>query len=57
MPDLITATIGGLLILGGLGMVLIFPQVSEYQSWQFSYTGISIGFIMVALGIGILVFT
>lgn len=57
MPDLITGTIGGLLIAGGLVMIFAFPDIAEYQSWAFSYTGILIGIIMVAIGAGLLVFT
>lgn len=57
MPDLVTGTIGGALIAGGLLMVFVFPDVSEYQSQAFSYTGMLIGFVMIAIGIGVLVLT
>ena len=57
MPNLITGAIGGLLIVGGLAMIFVFPDISEYQSQAFSYTGMLIGLIMVAAGIGLLVLT
>lgn len=57
MPDLLTGSIGGLLIAGGILMVFVFPDVSEYQSPSFSFTGMMIGGIMIAIGIGLLVLT
>ena len=57
MPDLVTGSIGGLLVAGGLVMIFAFPDIAEYQSWSFSYTGILIGIIMVAVGAGLLVLT
>jgi len=57
MPDLLTGSIGGLLIIGGLAMIFVFPDATEYQSGAFSYTGILIGAIMVSIGIGLLVLT
>lgn len=57
MPDLVTGLAGGLLIVGGLAMIFVFPDISEYQSKGFSYSGILIGTIMAAIGIGLMVFT
>jgi hypothetical protein len=57
MPDLLTGTIGGLLIAGGVLMVFVFPDAHEYQSQAFSFTGILIGVIMIAIGIALLVLT
>lgn len=57
MPDLLTGTIGGLLIAGGILMVFVFPDAHEYQSQAFSFTGILIGTIMIAIGIALLVLT
>lgn len=57
MPDLFTGSIGGLLIVGGLLMIFAFPDISEYQSKGFSYTGILVGIVMLAAGIGLLVLT
>jgi hypothetical protein len=57
MPDLLTGTIGGLLIAGGILMVFVFPDAHEYQSQAFSFTGMLIGGIMIAIGIGLLVLT
>ncbi len=57
MPDLLTGSIGGLLIVGGLVMIFVFPAEHEYQSMAFSYTGMFIGVIMIAIGIGLLVLT
>lgn len=57
MPDLVTGTAGGLLIVGGLLMIFVFPDMHEYQSKAFSYTGMMIGAVMTAVGIGLLVFT
>jgi hypothetical protein len=57
MPDLVTGLTGGLLIIGGLAMIFVFPDISEYQSKGFSYSGILIGTIMTAIGIGLMVFT
>lgn len=57
MPDIVTGVAGGLLIVGGLAMIFVFPDINEYQSKAFSYTGILIGTIMTAIGIGLMVFT
>ena len=57
MPDLLTGTIGGLLIAGGLAMMFVFPDSTEYQYTAFSHTGILIGVVMVAIGVGLLVLT
>lgn len=57
MPDIVTGSIGGLLVAGGLVMIFAFPDIAEYQSWSFSYTGILVGIIMVAVGAGLLVLT
>ncbi len=57
MPDLLTGTIGGLLVAGGLAMIFVFPDATEYQWTPFSNTGILIGVAMVAIGIGLLVLT
>ena len=57
MPNLLTGAIGGLLIVGGLAMIFVFPDATEYQSTAFSYTGILVGAVMVSIGIGLLVFT
>lgn len=57
MPNLLTGAIGSLLIVGGLAMIFVFPDATEYQSNAFSYTGIAIGGIMVAAGIALLVLT
>jgi len=57
MPDIVTGLAGGLLIVGGLAMIFVFPDINEYQSKAFSYTGMLIGAIMAAVGIGLMVFT
>jgi hypothetical protein len=57
MPDIVTGLAGGLLIVGGLAMIFVFPDLNEYQSKAFSYTGILIGTIMAAVGVGLMVFT
>lgn len=57
MPDLLTGAIGGLLIVGGIVMIFVFPDIQEYQSQPFSFTGMLIGAVMIAIGAGLLVFT
>jgi hypothetical protein len=57
MPDIVTGSIGGLLIVGGLMMIFVFPDIHEYQSKAFSYTGMTIGSVMTAIGIALMVLT
>lgn len=57
MPDLITGSIGGLLVAGGLLMIFAFPDITDYQGVGMAYSGILVGFIMVAIGVGLLVLT
>jgi F0F1-type ATP synthase assembly protein I len=38
-------------------MVFVFPDAHEYQSQAFSFTGMLIGGVMIAIGIGLLVLT
>lgn len=47
---------GGLLVAGGLAMIFGFPMVEEYQMKSFSMTGILIGVVMTAVGVGLIIF-
>lgn len=57
MPDFVTGSIGTLLIVGGVLMIFVFPAEESYQSHAFGVTGILIGVAMLAIGIGLWVFT
>jgi hypothetical protein len=50
----VTKIIGGLLVIGGLLFVIVFPDIAVYQSKAFSKTGIIIGVFLILLGIYLL---
>lgn len=48
---MISKIFGGLAIVAGIAFMFLFPDMWEYQSKSFSYTGITIGIILILLGI------
>jgi hypothetical protein len=47
---MIGKAIGVLLALAGLLMLKFFPDISDYQSAQFSKTGLAIGGLLIVMG-------
>jgi len=48
---MINKAIGSLMIVGGLGMIVGFPWVRDYQSDEFAKGGILFGIVLVVIGL------
>ncbi|MEM5773067.1 MAG: hypothetical protein QXL86_02460 [Candidatus Aenigmatarchaeota archaeon] len=46
--------LGAACLLGGILMVLFFPEIRDYQPEEIGFTGVVIGFGLIALGIYLL---
>ncbi|MEM5869782.1 MAG: hypothetical protein QXR09_01295 [Candidatus Aenigmatarchaeota archaeon] len=46
--------LGAVCLLGGILTVMFFPEIKDYQPEQISFTGVILGFGLIAVGIYLL---